>query len=139
VTAAASGLAIGSGLVLADSEIAWSFGPTGGPGGQHANRAHTRVEARVDLEAVLSLPPSVRTTLIDRLGGEVRVVVDETRSQSRNRDIARARLVERLSAALVPTRRRRKTKPTKAAKRRRLDAKRRRSETKRLRRPPALD
>lgn len=125
--------------VIPDAELKWTFGPSGGPGGQHANRAHTRAELRFDLAASEAFPPEIQTRIVNALGiddGVVLVVSDESRSQWRNRQTARRRLADRLREAMVPPTPRRPTKPTRASKRRRLDDKRARSETKRLRRPP---
>lgn len=113
------------------SAIVWRFGPSGGPGGQHANRSNTRVEAVVDLTAAGDMAPEIRQRLTSRLGGELRVVVDDTRSQARNRDIALDRLEERLRSGVVTAKPRKPTRPSMRARRRRLDDKRRRSETKR--------
>src|SRR5918995_2141820 len=77
-------------IPLAEVEI--RTGPSGGPGGQHANRAHTRVEVRFDVAASPTLGPRQRQRLLDRLGPVVRVVTDEHRSQSRNRSLALERL-----------------------------------------------
>lgn len=121
------------------SELQVTFSPSGGPGGQHANRSHTRVELRFDVAASRSLDPGARQRLLDRLGTEVRIVVDDERSQVRNRALAEQRLAERLRGALRVPRTRRPTRPTRASKGRRLAAKSRRSETKRLRRRPGRD
>ncbi|MEZ5141944.1 MAG: alternative ribosome rescue aminoacyl-tRNA hydrolase ArfB [Acidimicrobiales bacterium] len=115
-------------------ELVWRFGPSGGPGGQHANRAHTRAELRFDVEASSALTPRQRQRLVDRLGPVVRVVADEERSQQRNRDLARRRLRLRLAGALHESPRRRATRPSRSSVERRLTAKRRRGETKRGRR-----
>ena len=82
------------------SELQFRFSPSGGPGGQHANKVATRVEVRFDVEGSPSLGPYQRARLLERLGPEVRVVVDEERSQLRNRQLAVERLRERLVAAL---------------------------------------
>jgi len=136
----------GAGLTFAEehipeSELDWSFDPSGGPGGQHANRTATRVTLRFDVEGSGALPDGTRRHLLDRLAerlsdGVVSVTVDETRSQWRNRAIARRRLAELLERASLPERTRHRTKPTASSHRRRLDAKRRRGEIKRLRKPP---
>ncbi len=120
-----------SGGTVPVSAIAWRFDPSGGPGGQHANRANTRVEATIDLGAAGDMAPEVRQQLIDRLGDELRVVVDDTRSQARNREIALDRLEERLRSGLVTAKPRTATRPTRRGRARRLDEKRRRAETKR--------
>jgi ribosome-associated protein len=121
------------------SEIEWRFTPSGGPGGQHANRSNTRVEARFDIAGSPSLGPRQRARLVDRLGEVVRVVADDERSQARNRQLALDRLRSRLAAALKQDKPRRPTKASEASKRRRIDAKRQRSETKRQRRRPTAD
>jgi len=136
----ADDLAVGR-YVIPEAELHWTFGPSGGPGGQHANRAHTRAELRFDLAATDVFPDEVRDRVTETLGlsdGVVVVAVDESRSQWRNRQTARRRLAERLQEAMVPPTPRRPTKPTRASKQRRLDEKKARSETKRLRRPPPL-
>lgn len=120
-------------------ELEVSFGPSGGPGGQHANRSATRVELRFDVAASAAFSEAQRERVIARLGTEVRVVADDERSQLRNRALAEQRLAERLRAALHVDRPRRPTRPTKASQRRRVDAKQRRSDVKRGRRRPASD
>lgn len=135
------GLVVGDDLVIPANELRWRFDPSGGPGGQHANRSATRVELSFDVEGSAALENEQRVRLLRGLGrratgGVVKVSVDETRSQYRNRRIAEERLAALLAAALIRPRRRRRTAPTAAARERRLRAKARRSETKRLRRPP---
>ena len=122
------------GLVIPERELEVRTGPSGGPGGQHANRAHTRVEVRFDVEGSTALGPRQRARLLDRLGPVVRVVADDERSQARNRALARERLAARLAAALRVQRTRRPTAPSRAAVQRRLDDKRRQAERKRSRR-----
>lgn len=129
-------LEVRPGLVLPAAEIDERFSTSGGPGGQHANKAHTRVELRFDIAGSPSLTEHQRRVLTDALGDDVRVVVDDERSQLRNRSIARERLAGRLANALVPVRPRRPTRPTKGSRTRRLEAKRQRGETKRTRRRP---
>jgi ribosome-associated protein len=129
------------GLVIPAEELRWRFDPSGGPGGQHANKSSTRVELAFDLAASPAVPESMRPLLLERLGsrlaaGELRLVVNESRSQWRNREIARRRLAATLQEALRPRRRRRATRPTAASRLRRLAVKRQRSEAKRHRRPP---
>ena len=126
----------GSGVEIPVGEVQWRFSASGGPGGQHANRAYTRAEVVLDLETARGIPDEARAQLIERLGSRVAVAVDEHRSQTRNREIALQRLTERLEAALVRPRRRKPTRPSRAAKERRLAEKRRKSERKRSRRPP---
>ena len=118
------------------SELHFRFGPSGGPGGQHANKVATRVELRFDVAASSALAEYQRERLLDRLGSEVRVVVDEERSQARNRRLAVERFRERIAAALRVEKPRRPTRPSAGATERRLSEKRRLSERKRARRPP---
>lgn len=118
-------------------EIEWRFETSGGRGGQHANRARTRVEASFDVAASGSLSPAQRERLQARLGDVVRAAASDERSQSRNRAIALDRLRSRLAEALREERPRRPTAPTGTSRERRLRDKRRRGELKRTRQPPA--
>src|SRR5918912_1677161 len=119
--------------VIPLDELEWRFSASGGPGGQHVNTSNTRAEVRFDVAASPSLGPRQRARLLERLGPEVRVLASDERSQLRNRELALERLRSRLAEALRVETPRRATKPTKAAKERRLEAKRQRSETKRRR------
>ena len=127
------GLRVNRGLVIPLEELEWRFSTSGGPGGQHANRASTRAEVRFDVAASPSLGPRQRARLLDRLGPVVRVSAGEERSQARNRALALERLARRLAAALTVERTRTATAPTKASITRRLEHKRRRGELKRRR------
>ncbi len=115
-------------------EVRWRFGPSGGPGGQHANRAHTRVEAELDLTAARGIDADVRSRLVGRLGASVRVVVDRHRSQARNRERALDEIERRIQDALVEQAARRPTRPRRGAVERRLEAKRQRGARKAERR-----
>ena len=115
-------------------ELEVRFTTSGGPGGQHANKSATRVELRFDVATSLAFGPGQRQRVIDRLGPVVRVVVDDERSQLRNRSIAEERLVERLREALHVDRPRRPTRPTKGSVDRRIQTKKKRAETKSRRR-----
>jgi ribosome-associated protein len=117
-------------------ELEWQFSGSGGPGGQHANTANTRVEVRFDVGASPSLGPRQKARLVERLGPVVRVVVSDTRSQLRNRELALERLRARLGGALRVERRRVPTRATRASKERRLQDKRRQAERKRNRARP---
>jgi ribosome-associated protein len=123
-------------VTLPVDEIELRFSRSSGPGGQHAQRSETRVEAILDVEASSALTAVQKRRVIARAGPVLRAVAQDERSQSRNRELAVGRLVERLREALRVERRRRPTRPTAASRQRRLDDKRRRAETKRLRRPP---
>jgi ribosome-associated protein len=124
-------------IPLAEFELRASR--SSGPGGQHANVTASRVEAVFDVEASRALDDSQRERLLEKLGPRVTAVAQDARSQARNRELALQRLGEKLAAALRRPKPRRPTRPSRAAKERRLDAKRRTSERKRTRRPPAAD
>jgi ribosome-associated protein len=116
------------------SEIAFRFSRSSGPGGQHAQKSSTRVEALFDVEESAGLSEAERRRVMGKLGPVVRAIAQDERSQLRNRELATARIVEQLQEAVKVRRPRRATKPTKASKERRLDEKKQRGETKRLRR-----
>jgi ribosome-associated protein len=126
-------LAVAPGLSLDPDELRWRFTPSGGPGGQHANRANTRAEVRFDIAGSASLSEAQRARLVARLGAELRVVCDQERSQARNRALATERLLSRLAAALRPDPVRRPSRVPRGVNERRLENKKRRSETKRSR------
>jgi len=133
-------LRVSRGCAIPVAELSWRFSRSGGPGGQHANTADTRVEVRFDVAGSPSLGPRQRARLIERFGPEVRVVASDERSQARNRALALERLGERLADGLRVETPRRATRPTKASVRRRLDAKRRNADRKaQRRRPDATD
>ena len=118
-------------------ELTWRFTPSGGPGGQHANRSATRAELTFDVVNSPSLDDAQRARLLARVGPIVQVAADDERSQLRNRALAVERLRRRLAAALAQPRTRRASRPTRGATERRLQAKRHRSALKRSRRPDA--
>ncbi|MBA3434108.1 MAG: aminoacyl-tRNA hydrolase [Actinobacteria bacterium] len=121
---------------LRTSEIEMRVSRSSGPGGQHAQKSSTRVEAVFDVEASEALSEVQKRRVIGRAGAVLRAVAQDERSQLRNRELAVERLVEKLRAALAVPRRRVPTKPSARARERRIAAKKRRGETKRLRRPP---
>lgn len=136
-------LAVG-GYRIPARDLDWKFDPAGGPGGQHANRASTRVELSFDLRSSDAFPGEVRDRMVERLApiapeGVVRVTAADSRSQWRNRQVARRRLAALLEESLRTPRRRRPTKPGEAARERRLQDKRRRAEKKARRRPPDIE
>lgn len=126
-------------LTIAEWELSESFMRASGPGGQNVNKVSTAVELRFEAERSPHLPPGVKARLKKLAGrrwtteGAIVLRVDETRSQARNRDIARERLVEMIRAALVAPKRRIATKPTLGSQRRRVAAKTARGEVKALR------
>jgi len=119
------------------SEIELRFSRSSGPGGQHAQKSETRVEAIFDVEASTTLSTRQKQRVVRKAGPVLRAVAQDERSQARNRELATERVAEALREALHVERRRRPTKPSAASVRRRLEQKRRRAETKRLRRPPS--
>jgi ribosome-associated protein len=123
-------------LAIPLAEIELRFSRSSGPGGQHAQKTETRVEALFDVRASATLSDAQKTRIIGRMGPVLRSVAQDERSQWRNRELALERLAESIRAALRRERRRRPTRPTQAAREKRLSEKRRRGEAKRLRRPP---
>jgi ribosome-associated protein len=116
------------------SDIAFRFSRSSGPGGQHAQKSSTRVEALLDVEESTGLTPAERRRVLAKLGPVVRSVAQDERSQLRNRELATERILEQLREAVKVRRPRRPTRPTKASQERRLDEKKQRGRTKRLRR-----
>lgn len=123
-------------VTLPLSEIELRVSRSRGPGGQHAQKSSTRVEAVLDVEATAALTDAQKRRVVTRAGPVLRAVAQDERSQARNRELAIDRLVEKLRSALAVPRTRVPTGPTTGARERRLEAKRRRASTKRLRRPP---
>jgi ribosome-associated protein len=124
-------------IPLAEVELRTSR--SSGPGGQHANVTASRVEASFDVEASSTLDESQRARLLERSGPTVTAVAQDARGQARNRELALERLAEKIAAGLAVPRHRRPTRPTRAARERRLEAKRRAGERKRTRRRPTAD
>ena len=122
-----------------EAEVTFRYMASGGPGGQHANRSNTKVEAVFRLDESPSMPAFLKERVTAKLGDVIRVTVDDERSQFRNRQLAVERIQERVDRAAKVERPRRATKPTRGSQRRRLDAKRKRSDVKRQRRRPAAD
>lgn len=127
------------GVEVPADELTWRFSGAGGPGGQHANTANTRVEVRFDLAGSPSIPPHLKVRMLERLGDSVRVVAADERSQWQNRRLALVRLQGVLAGAAVVPKRRVGTSPTYGSKQRRLEEKRQTSSRKRARRPPGMD
>jgi ribosome-associated protein len=133
-------LRVSRSIVIPEGELRWRFSRSSGPGGQSVNTADSRVELSLDVGTTTALGPVQRARALDRLSGRLvdgvlTIVASEERSQLRNREAARARLVSILEEAVAPPPpKRRPTRPTRAAVERRLVEKRRRAQTKRLRR-----
>ena len=126
-------------VALPLTEVVFRTSRSSGPGGQHAQKSETRVEAVFDVESSDALTDVQKRRVIVHSGPVLRAIAQDERSQSRNRELALERLVEQLRAALHVPRRRVATKPTTASRERRLEEKRRRSRTKRLRRSDPED
>ena len=126
-------------VVLPRSEIELRYSRSSGPGGQHAQKSETRVEAILDVAASSALTDTQKRRVIAKAGPVLRAVAQDERSQARNRELAVERVVDGLREALRVERPRRPTKPTATARRKRLDAKRRQSQRKAARRPPDAD
>jgi len=123
-------------VALPLAEIQLRTSRSSGPGGQHAQKSETRVEAVFDVEESTALTDAQKRRVVARAGPVLRSVAQDERSQLRNRELAIERLVESLRQALRVPRRRVPTKPSAASRERRLDAKKRRGQVKKLRRPP---
>jgi ribosome-associated protein len=119
------------------SEIELRFSRSSGPGGQHAQKSETRVEAVFDVESSSALSTRQKARIAQKTGTVLRAVAQDERSQARNRELAVERVVEQLREALKVERRRVPTRPSAQSRERRLESKRRRAEIKRLRRPPS--
>lgn len=126
-------LVVNDAVTIPADDLVERFTTSGGPGGQHANRTESAVTLLVDLDTCGGLTDALRARAVRALGrGPVSVTIAESRSQFRNRQIARRRLAEILADALrPPPPPRRATKPSRGARARRLEAKRRRGEVKR--------
>ncbi len=126
-----------------DDEIYFQASRSGGPGGQHANRRATRVEACWNVRESSRLTDEERERILEKLAsrigkdGVLRVVAEDERSQHRNKELAKQRLRELVAAALHVPKRRKKTQPPRQAAEKRLQEKRRRKQMKELRKPPA--
>jgi ribosome-associated protein len=123
-------------VLLPLAELDLEFSRSSGPGGQHAQKSETRVVAVFDVESSSALTETQKKRVVARAGPVLRAVAQDERSRTRNIDLAVERLVGQLREALHVERKRVATKPSKAARERRLEDKKRRGETKRLRREP---
>ncbi len=132
-------LRINDKLTIPMGEIELRASRSSGPGGQHANVTSSRIEAVFDAETSPTLSDSQRARIIERPGTKVTAVSQDARSQARNRELALERLAEKLAAAVHKPKRRRPTRPGRAAKERRLEGKKRQSRRKAERRRPDFD
>jgi ribosome-associated protein len=132
-------LKITDAISIEDWELTESFVRSSGPGGQNVNKVETAVELRFEAERSPNLPPAVKTRLRRLAGrrwtkeGAIVIQVQDTRTQTRNRELARERLAELIRQATIKPKPRIATKPTLGSKRRRLAAKTQRGEVKTLR------
>jgi ribosome-associated protein len=133
------GIQVAEGTVIPLEEIEFRASRSSGPGGQHANVTASRIEAVFDVDGSATLSEQQRALLQRKVGDRVTAVAQDARSQSRNRELALARLREKIAAGLRRPKPRRPTKPSRAARQRRLDQKRRTSQRKAQRRRPADD
>lgn len=138
-------VAVNDSLSIPRGELDVRVSRSSGAGGQHVNKTSSRVEIFWNIPASRALTDEQRARLLDKLSsrlsteGSIRVVASDLRSQSRNRDLAEQRLAELVRRALVVPRKRKPTKPTRAAKEARLDSKKKHSNKKRERRGPSFD
>jgi ribosome-associated protein len=132
-------LRVGPELAIPVSEITLRTSRSSGPGGQHANVTASRVEAIFDVLGSPSLSEEQRARVLARAGPRLVAVAQDERSQLRNRELALERLAQRLGRALIVPRKRRATRPSAAARTRRLDEKRRAGQRKQARKPPPTD
>ncbi len=132
MVAADDDLVTSRGIRIPAAAIRWWATRSGGPGGQHANTSDTHVTVELDLEAA-GLPDGVASRLRSAHGDQIRASSADSRSQFRNRQLARQRLADLVDGAAKPPRTRRATKPGRGATQRRLDAKKQRSEKKQRR------
>lgn len=130
------GLHLGAGTFIPIDEVELRASRSSGPGGQHANKTASRIEAVFDVEASASLTAAQKERIAARLGERVTAVAQDARSQTRNRGLAIERLRAKLLAALTPRKSRRPTRPSGASRERRLEGKRQRSQRKQERRRP---
>ena len=138
-------LAVNDSLSIPRNELDVRVSRSSGAGGQHVNKTSSRVEIFWNIPASRALTDEQRTRLLDKLSsrltteGSIRVVASDMRSQSRNRDLAEERLAELVRRALVVPRKRKPTKPTRAAKEARLESKKLHSNKKRTRQNKSFD
>ena len=123
-------------VVVPRSEIELRTSRSSGPGGQHAQKSETRVEAVFDVEASGALSDVQKRRVVAKAGPVLRAIAQDERSQLRNKELAIERVIESLREALRVPRHRVPTKPSAASRERRLEQKKRRSQVKRLRRQP---
>jgi ribosome-associated protein len=121
-------------VVVPRSEIELRTSRSSGPGGQHAQKSETRVEALFDVEASSALSEAQKQRVIAKAGPVLRAIAQDERSQLRNKELATDRVIESLREALRVPRRRVPTKPSAASRERRLEQKKRRGQVKHLRR-----
>lgn len=130
-------LTVKNGLVIPAHDLSWSASRASGPGGQNVNKVSSKVDLRFDLRGTSAIGNAVKARLAAAATldsqGRVMLVVQESRDQHRNLELARQKLAAMIRAALVIPKKRRATKPSRSSKRKRLDDKKRRGDQKRAR------
>jgi ribosome-associated protein len=138
-------LQIAAGLAIPDQELTWAFVRSSGPGGQNVNKVASAAQLRFDLAGSSVLAADVKQRLRHLSGrrltadGAILIIARVHRSQEQNRREAEERLAELVRRALVPRKVRKATRPTRAARERRLEHKTQRRQTKRMRAKPGWD
>jgi ribosome-associated protein len=132
-------LRINGGTRIPLSDVVIRASRSSGPGGQHANMTSSRIEVSFDVRASDALSPGQRELVLERIGPVVRAVSQDARSQARNRQLALERLADRIRDALHVDAKRRATKPSRTAKRKRVESKVKRGQVKKDRRRPSSD
>lgn len=132
-------------LFIDEAELEVLATTASGPGGQHVNRSQTRVVLRWNVQRSGSVSDEQRERILERLGsrisreGVLQVAAEDHRSQARNRDLARQRFAALVAGALRRPKKRKRTRPTRASKRRRVDEKKKRGALKQQRQRPVED
>lgn len=134
-----SDLVVDARVTVPSADLSWSAARSSGPGGQNVNKVNTKVELRFDLVGTRALSEAAKSRLRqqqkNRLDAEGRLLITSqaTRDQSRNLELARDKLRSMIAAALVVPKRRKETKPSRGAQRRRLEDKRQQAQKKQAR------
>ena len=138
-------LPINEEIEIPSSDLTWSFSRSGGPGGQHVNTTDSRARLHFELSSCEVLYQAVKDRLRNAhpnwctTQGDMVLASDAYRSRHRNVEDVRKRLTDAIRAALVPPKRRKKTKPSRSAKKKRMESKRARGQLKQSRRRPGRD
>lgn len=126
-------------FIIDTRELEWLFSTSSGPGGQHANRSQTRAEVRWNITNSVAGSDEQRSNLLQHFGTLIIIRADEHRSQKRNKDEALRRLSAKIRQELVVATPRKRSSPTRSAKRKRADSKTQRGRLKQQRQRPSMD